>query len=192
MLWLLQTFKGQILRKIFFAPCIAKTLFYSLVKKKYLKSLNDTEISRKTVLDWELMKIIAKDALWIFRGELHLRNWITMICIICLHCKSAAVSHRLKKALVNFGVRLFRKVIMSSLKREKTTWIKSGVKPGPKKEKKDEESFDESNKEELTSSNKSSWFQWKNACIRLLFPLTRRKWLQNSTKLLWYFRYFIL
>jgi hypothetical protein len=51
MLWLLQTFKGQILRKIFFAPCIAKTLFYSLVKKKYLKSLNDTEISRKTVLD---------------------------------------------------------------------------------------------------------------------------------------------
>jgi hypothetical protein len=60
---------------------------------------------------------------------------------------------------VNFGVRLFRKVIMSSLKREKTTWIKSGVKPGPKKKKKDEESFNGSNKEELTSSNKSSWFQ---------------------------------
>lgn len=49
---------------------------------------------------------------------------------------------------------------MSSLSKEKTTWIKSCKKPGPEKKKKkeikDEESFHESKKKELTASYKDS------------------------------------
>lgn len=47
---------------------------------------------------------------------------------------------------------------MSSLKREKTTSKKSGMKPRLKKKKKDKVAFDESKKEELTGSDKGSWF----------------------------------
>jgi hypothetical protein len=47
---------------------------------------------------------------------------------------------------------------MSSLKWEKTTWIESGEKPGPKKTTKDKGSFHENKKEELTASDKGSWF----------------------------------
>ena len=47
---------------------------------------------------------------------------------------------------------------MKRSKKEKSPWIKSKSKPGPKKSKNSEESFDSEKRSVLAASDKGSWF----------------------------------
>ena len=72
----------------------------------------------------------------IFRAKAYPGSWITL-CIAYLHILFTSHDHHTLKQL-----RFRSRSLMTRSKKEKSPWVKSKSKPGPKKSKSSEESFD--------------------------------------------------